>query len=133
MRNTEGLIYSILGPADRDIMPLVLSSERMGALLEKGVPIGSVSLTKEIYLDVARALDREPDSLARQVERLCRLCWEKGDRGRLEEIVGCPLPQRPATRWLLAYLGCYARTGKGFYQGTGWRPPVVAEREGAAG
>lgn len=45
-------------------------------------------VTKDIYPEVAKQLNKNPRTISRSVERLVLCCWEEGNRAYLAKIIG---------------------------------------------
>ena len=89
MTNTEAIIRTILGPIRRDTRPLACSVDCLSELLfVQKIPMDEIMVTKDIYPEVAKQLNKNPRTISRSVERLVLCCWEEGNRAYLAKIIG---------------------------------------------
>lgn len=124
--NFELVIRSIIGPAGIDIRPLAYAVELTGRLLfDEKVAIDDIKVTKDVYLDVARRLGKKRGAVSRRIERLANYCWDKGDRDRLEQIIGRRLRCCPPPREMLVYLAYYACLGVPYYKAIEREPALM--------
>ena len=90
MTNTEAIIRTILGPIRRDTRPLACSVDCLSELLfVQKIPMDEIMVTKDIYPEVAKQLNKNPRTISRSVERLllgggqpripCQNHWPKPD------------------------------------------------------
>lgn len=117
MTRSEALVRSVLGPCRRGIRPFVFAVE---LVIEHSFaidyPIEDLQVTKVIYPEVARLLKMKRESVGRQIERIANDCWDRGDRARLNEILGTELPFCPPPREMLFYFAAYAYYGLPFHE-----------------
>lgn len=121
---TEALIRSILGPARRDIRPLVYAVEcTLELLVDQGVVMDEILVTKDVYIDVARRLGKSICAVTRGVQRLSRDCWNAMvSRDLVMAYVGAPLSEVHGPAELLFYLAFYLHWDAPFYSVTQPRP-----------
>lgn len=109
MTRSEALVRSVLGPCRKGIRPFVCAIE---CIVQRSFvidyPIEDIQVTKVIYPEVARLLNMRPNAAARQIERIANDCWDRGDRERLNEILGGPLPSCPPPHEMLFYFAAYS-------------------------
>ena len=114
---TEALVRSIIGPVRSDIRPLVLSIDLIAELVfNKNETIDTIRITKDVYPTVAKQLGKSPSAVSRKVERLARLCWERGDHDAIARIIGKTVYDISSPRDMLFYLAYYSYLGIPFYK-----------------
>ena len=66
MTNTEAIIRTILGPIRRDTRPLACSVDCLSELLfVQKIPMDEIMVTKDIYPEVAKQLNKNPRTISR--------------------------------------------------------------------
>lgn len=112
MSPIEAMVRSILGDTIRNIRPMICAIE---VAIEKsfacGKSIEDLQMSRDIHPEVADRLDMKIKAATRQTERLAMVCWEEGDRARLNEIVGWDVQYPMAPKELLIALAAYAFYG----------------------
>lgn len=115
MNRTEVVIRSLVGATRRSIRPLSCAVDLIaGLLFMQGVPMDEIRVTKQVYPQVAKRLGIRVGAASRRVARLTSFCWDRGERARLEQIVGRCLRTCPPPRDMLVYLAVYTYLGRSF-------------------
>lgn len=117
MPNSEILLRGILGPIRPDIRPLAYAVDITGQLLfELHFSMDDILVTKHIYPDVAKLLNKNPTAIAKSVERLTRLCWDAlGEQELILFYLGRAEKQIPTPRDFLTYLAFYSYLGISYF------------------
>ena len=101
MTNAERLLYAILGPTRRDIRPLVWATEEVILLVfQEKRTMSGIWLTRDIYRPIAWRHKRSEKAIARSIQRLVNLCWDKGDQRYLAKIIDWDKPVRDVKEML---------------------------------
>jgi len=117
MTRSEALVRSVLGPCRRGIRPFVCAIDRtIEHSFAINSPIEDLQVSKVVYTEVARHLNISWGAATRQIERIANDCWARGNRERLNEIFGRPLPSRPPPRDMLFYFAAYTFYGVSFHE-----------------
>ena len=96
MTRSEALVRSVLGPCRRGIRPFVCAIDRtIEHSFAINSPIEDLQVSKVVYTND---------------------CWARGNRERLNEIFGRPLPSRPPPRDMLFYFAAYTFYGVSFHE-----------------
>ncbi len=115
MTKTELLLRSVLGPCRRGLQPFVYAIEYIiQQSFSINVPIENICVTKDIYSRVALTLQIQPESAARQIERIANDCWDIDDRDRLYAILGKKPMFCPSPREMLIYFAAFSFYGVPF-------------------
>lgn len=117
MTRARAVIQEIFGPGKKGIRPLVCAvcvAEKI--LFEERLAVDDILVTKDIYPKVARQLNKDSRSIARQVERLGNQCWDSMDREQKKKYIGKELRDIRAPKDMIFYLAFYVHFGKGFYR-----------------
>lgn len=110
MANAEILLRRILEPVRSNIRPLALAVDITGTLLfEQRFSMDDIKVTKHIYPDVAKLLNKKPSAASKSIERLTHLCWDSLVEQELTvAYFGRPVKQIPTPQKLLTYLAVYS-------------------------
>ena len=126
MTNTEAIIRTILGPIRRDTRPLACSVDCLSELLfVQKIPMDEIMVTKDIYPEVAKQLNKNPRTISRSVERLVLCCWEEGNRAYLAKIIGRNLTTLREPREMLFYLSVYSHWNVPFVTAVQAQPSLL--------
>ncbi len=85
-------------------------------LFQEKVAMDDIFVTKDVYPRVAKRLEKDSRSIARQVERLSNQCWDSMDNAQREKYIGKELKDIRAPKDMIFYLAFYVRFRKGFYE-----------------
>ena len=66
-----------------------------------------LSVSKVLYPQIARQFHTSYGSVERDIRTVIRVCWERGNRSRLEDIALHPLTGRPSTSEFLDILTAF--------------------------
>ena len=83
-----------------------------------------LKVTKDVYPVAARRLGKRRQTEEREAERAANCCWDKGDQGRLAEIIGRTRRQAPP-RNLVFYMAVYLHEGRAYYDVLRDRPDLA--------
>ena len=83
-----------------------------------------LKVTKDVYPVAARRLSKRRQTEEREAERAANCCWDKGDQGRLAEIIGRTRRQAPP-RNLVFYMAVYLHEGRAYYDVLRDRPDLA--------
>ena len=83
MTKEEILIHNILGPIKGGVRTFACAIELTAHLLfEEHMAQDDILVTKHIYPEVAKLIDKSYLATARQLERMGNLCWDRpGEAG----------------------------------------------------
>ena len=83
MTKEEILIHNILGPIKGGVRTFACAIELTAHLLfEEHMAQDDILVTKHIYPEVAKMIDKSYLATARQLERMGNLCWDRlGEEG----------------------------------------------------
>jgi two-component system response regulator (stage 0 sporulation protein A) len=68
-----------------------------------------MAVTKELYPEIARRVGGTGKTVERNLRTVTKVCWERGDRGFLNEIAGIRLLEPPTSGEMIDYLVHYVR------------------------
>lgn len=85
-----------------------------------------VQITSAVYEPVALELQRNPRTVARQIERLANLCWNTMDKEQKMRYIGRNLKDISAPRDMLFYLAYYCQFHLSYYELLEKRPDILA-------
>ena len=126
MTKEEVLIRSILGPSPNNIRSFTCAVRHTAELLfVKNVSMDEVQITSAVYEPVALELQRNPRTVARQIERLANLCWNAMDKEQKMRYIGRNLKDISAPRDMLFYLAYYCQFHLSYYQLLEERPDIL--------
>lgn len=110
MTNGEIILRGILGPVRSNIRPLALAVDLTGNLLfEQHFSMDDIKVTKHIYPNVARLLNKKTGAASKSIERLTHLCWDSlVEQGLTVAYFGRPVKQMPTPQNLMTYLAVYS-------------------------
>lgn len=94
---------------------LIIAIEETARLMEPN-RMQSLLITKEVYPVVARRLGTNGRTVARGVARAADACWMEGENGRLNEIIGTRLLDRPKPKEIVEYCAYYLRYGVPYHK-----------------
>lgn len=60
-------------------------------------------VTRDVYLGVARRLNRSLGTTEQVIYRAVTRCWDGGQNKALNRIIGCSLPQKPKPSEIILY------------------------------
>ncbi|MDO5362820.1 MAG: sporulation initiation factor Spo0A C-terminal domain-containing protein [Eubacteriales bacterium] len=127
MTKEEALIRSILGPSPNNILSFTCAVRHVAELLfVKNVSMDDVQITSAVYEPVALELQRNPRTVARQIERLANLCWNTMDKEQKMRYIGRNLKDISAPRDMLFYLAYYCQFHLSYYELLEKRPDILA-------
>ena len=127
MTKEEALIRSILGPSPNNILSFTCAVRHVEELLfVKNVSMDDVQITSAVYEPVALELQRNPRTVARQIERLANLCWNTMDKEQKMRYIGRNLKDISAPRDMLFYLAYYCQFHLSYYELLEKRPDILA-------
>lgn len=117
MTKEEIIIRNILGPIRGGIRTYACALEITSRLLfEENMAQDDILVTKHVYPEVARRTSKSYVAVARQLERLGNLCWDRlGTEGRALYI-GRQLQDIRAPRDMLFYLAFYCYFDRPYYE-----------------
>ena len=116
MTNTEAIIRTILGPIRRDTRPLACSVDCLSELLfVQKIPMDEIMVTKDIYPEVAKQLNKNPRTISR----------EEGNRAYLAKIIGRNLTTLREPREMLFYLSVYSHWNVPFFTAVQAQPSLL--------
>lgn len=131
MTKEEALIRSILGPSPNNIRSFTCAVKTtMELLFVKKKPLDDVQATSDIYEPVAVKLQRNPKTVARQIERLANLCWNAMDEEQKLKYIGRNIKDISAPREMLFYLAYYCHFRIPYYELLEKRPDMLSEYHG---
>lgn len=117
MTKTEALVRSVLGSNRKNIRSFSLSIDLIiQKALEHNCSFEDFPVTKEIYTEVAKGMNKDWKAVSKQVERITFACWKSGDRARLNEIVGYELQYKPRPSELMCYFAAFSLFGAPYRQ-----------------
>ena len=117
MTKEEVLIRSILGPSPNNIRSFTCAVQQTEELLfVKNISMDEVQITSAVYEPVALELQRNPRTVARQIERLANLCWNAMDSEQKMRYIGRNLKDISAPRDMLFYLAYYCQFHLSYYE-----------------
>ena len=118
MANSEILLRRIFGAVRADIRPFAHSVNIVEELLfDRGYSMDDILITKHVYPEAAKLLDKNPRAIAKSVERLTRICWDAMSEQKLvSTYIGRSQSLPPTARDMLVYLAVYNRTGYSFFE-----------------
>ena len=121
MKDPASVIRFLIGPNGCDIRPIVACVYRVGHLLfEENTPWSAIRLYRDVYEPVGEQFGKLPATVARHVERLSRLCWDKLVELELVEVlIGRPISTPSYPGEMLCYLAYFCIAEKPYYQATG--------------
>lgn len=130
---TEAVIRSIFGTSRVDIRPLVYAVDvAIQLMFVQGIPMDDISVTKDIYPDVAVRIKKKyagvPSirTVARRIERLANMCWDMiVARELVMEYIGAPLKDIRAPRDMIFYLAFYSHLGVPFFVAIERQPTLL--------
>lgn len=118
MEGTEAVIRAILGPVRPNIQPLAVASGLMeGYIFVDHIPHDAIQVTKDIYPDSAKFLNKSEDAVARSVERLSVRCWDalRSDSELAKTYIGRRVQCVGDSIEMLMFLAVYAHLEIPYY------------------
>lgn len=112
MSNVEAIVKSVLANDNIDLRPFILTIETaIKCSFAVGVAIENIKVRNEIYPMVASSLEKNPEAVAKQVERTANRCWDKGNLESMRKIMGNKpeIPMKPKDT--VIYFAAYAFYG----------------------
>ena len=94
-------------------------------LFVQKIPMDEIMVTKDIYPEVAKQLNKNPRTISRSVERLVLCCWEEGNRAYLAKIIGRNLTTLREPREMLFYLSVYSHWNVPFFTAVQAQPSLL--------
>ncbi len=129
MYNTSVIIRSLIGPGHGRVRVFATCIDVMAQLMfEHHIPMDDISVTKDVYPQVAEMFGMKPRAVSRNAERMANLCWSVSSPQRLEEVIGCPLnelPPFPPPKAILQFLAFYTYLETPFYTAIDEHPEVL--------
>ncbi|MCI8689491.1 MAG: hypothetical protein HFF87_04150 [Oscillibacter sp.] len=118
MANCEALIRSILGVDRSNLRPLIYAVEITSDLLfVQHIAMDDLYVTKNVYPEVARRMNKSASAAARQVERLANRCWDVMSAQSLAaKYIGKELVDIHAPSDMLTYLAFYLHFERPFFE-----------------
>ncbi len=117
MTIADARIYEILGKGGKEAKALSCAVTVMERLLFEGrKSIYDIQVTKDIYPEVAKRMETQPASVARNIARASQKCWKSKESWIRQEVIGEPCEELHAPRDLILYLAVYAHFGMPYYQ-----------------
>ncbi len=68
-----------------------------------------LGISKLLYPKIAELCHTSAGSVERDLRTVVNVCWERGNKGLLQEISPCPLSGRPTTGEFVDILTCHLR------------------------
>ena len=127
MTKTECIIRSILGAVGKDIRPLAHAIDiAMDLLFIQKIPMDDILVTKYIYPDVAKRMNKKLSAASRQIERIANDCWDcMVDKGLVMQYIGAELKDINAPKDLIFYLAFYTFLDIPFFTAVSQRPALL--------
>ena len=117
MTKEEILIHNILGPIKGGVRTFACAIELTAHLLfEEHMAQDDILVTKHIYPEVAKMIDKSYLATARQLERMGNLCWDRLGEEGCRLYIGRQLKDIRAPRDMLFYLAFYSYFGRPYYE-----------------
>ena len=117
MTKEEALIRRILGPIKGGVRTFACAVEITSHLLfEENMAQDDILVTKHVYPEVARKTDKSYVAVARQLERMGNLCWDRLSKEERKLYIGRQLQDIRAPRDMLFYLAFYCYFDKPYYE-----------------
>ena len=117
MTKEEILIRSILGPIRGGVRTFACAVEITSRLLfEEDMAQDDILVTKHVYPEVARKTEKSYMAVARQLERMGNLCWDRLGKKERDLYIGKQLRDIHAPRDMLFYLAFYCHFDKPYYE-----------------
>lgn len=137
MENTitpDLLLHRIVGSVRSNLRPMALAIRVTEDLLfVQHIPMDDIFVTKCVYPNVARSIDRKPDSVSRRIERLTHLCWDAMQEQNLVVFyLGRDLKQTPTPGALMVYLAVYTHVQMPFFTFIEQDPDFLFQSQQAA-
>ena len=124
------LVHEIFGPGKKGTRALVCAVFEAGKLLfEEKVAMDEILVTKDIYPQVAKQLEKDSRSVARQVERLSNQCWDSMDCVQKKKYIGKAPRDIRAPKDMIFYLAFYVHFRQGFYKVLERKPQLLFGEE----
>ena len=131
MTKEEALIRSILGPIKGGVRTFACAIEITSHLLfEENMAQDDILVTKHVYPEVARKTDKSYVAVARQLERMGNLCWDRLSKEERELYIGRQLQDIRAPRDMLFYLAFYCYFDKPYYEIVEANPELLFQGNG---
>ena len=117
MTKEEILIRSILGPIRGGVRTFACAVEITSRLLfEEDMAQDDILVTKHVYPEVARKTEKSYMAVARQLERMGNLCWDRLGKKERDLYIGKQLRDIRAPRDMLFYLAYYCQFDMPYYE-----------------
>lgn len=117
MRKEITLLYEILGLGRKGVLEMacaVRETKRM--LFLEQIPVDDIHVTRDIYPKVAKELNKDSSSVARQIQRMGNECWNSMDVKMKKKYIGKELKDIRAPKDMIFYFAYYVQFQKGFYE-----------------
>lgn len=92
-------------------------------------PLRVKDVTKDLYPDIAHQYNTTWKAVERNIRSAVLACWNGGGREALQDMAGCPLPERPKTAVFIAIVAAHVDSSRA----AGPPQPSAASRSNAAG
>lgn len=118
MTKEEKLINSILEAPSQDLYPLICAVQAVEELfpdLNNSKEMYTCT-AKKIYERAAEKLQRKPQSVARQVQRLANKCWDAMAKEKKLNYIGKELEDIPKPIDIVIYLAYYIYYHRSYYE-----------------
>lgn len=131
MTKEEALIRRILGPIKGGVRTFACAVEITSHLLfEENMAQDDIQVTKHVYPEVARKTAKSYVAVARQLERMGNLCWDRLSKEEQELYIGRQLQDIRAPRDMLFYLAFYCYFNKPYYEIVEANPELLFQGNG---
>lgn len=117
MSKSEQLVYSVLGLIKSNILPVAYTLDLLVELLFcKNNPVSKIMITKMVYPQVAKRLNKSVHAVEKSVERIVHDFWSVAlEQNRLLQLFGHSSLYEPSVSEILFYLSFLLYYDKPFF------------------
>ncbi len=116
MTKEEILIYEIIGPGTHKIAGFACAvREAKKLLFGESVSMENIHVTLDIYPTVAKVINRNAKTTARQIQRMGNLCWDCLDKKQKMKYIGRVFNDIHSPSDMIFYLAYYSQFEKPYY------------------
>ena len=111
------MIRLIMGHTRNDIRPLAYAVLEVETLLfTHNQPWDEIRITKDVYPNVAKQLNKSVSATSRAVERLVNRCWDRMTPQQKQEYIGRDLEDITSITDFLVYLAYYLHYNQPYFE-----------------
>ena len=111
------MIRLIMGNTRNDIRPLAYAVTEVETLLfTHNQPWDEIRITKDVYPNVAKQLNKSVSATSRAVERLVNRCWDRMTPQQKQEYIGRDLEDITSITDFLVYLAYYLHYNQPYFE-----------------